>query len=185
MTAFRTRFDELCRAKGKALARKLNYDEILSLGEEAHLACIATKGKPAPVPRKRNELLDELIKLCGGNPDHTTKSEFRTAAVALSEMQTATPGLTIEGLRERVAAYHRTKRDWALTPMSLAKWWSHLSPADKTKTASEKRDIYVEPDGWRPLLQRMYDLSNEGIRDKEWLDLSPETRREVLKRMPA
>lgn len=185
MSAFRTKFDELCRAKGKALGRKLVYAEVLDLGEEAHLVVTGTKGKPAPVPRKRNELLDELIRLCGGDPEHTTKSEFRTAAVALSEMQTASPGLTVEGLRERVATYHRTKRDWALTPMSLAKWWSHLSPSDRAKTASEKRDIYVEPDGWRPLLQRLYDLSPEGIRDKQWLDLSPETRREVLKKMPA
>lgn len=39
MTAFRTKFDELCRAKGKALGRKLTFAEVLDLGEEAHLAC--------------------------------------------------------------------------------------------------------------------------------------------------
>ena len=39
MTAFRTKFDELCRANAKILGRKLVYAEVLALGEEAHLAC--------------------------------------------------------------------------------------------------------------------------------------------------
>lgn len=137
--------------------------------------------KPAPVPRKRNELLDALVSLCGGDPETTTKSEFRTAASALAEIKTVCPGLTIEELTSRCATYRQKNKDWALTPPALAKWWSHLGGGPRT--ASERTDIYMEPSGWRAVLQNMYDLSDAGIRDKQWLDLDPSTRRNVLQRM--
>ena len=146
-------------------------------------AMAAINPKPAPIPRKRNELLDALIELCGGVPAMTTKSEFRTAATALAEIKTVCPALTIDELQARVQRYKEKNRDWALTPPALAKWWSHLGGGPRTQ--SEKADIYIQPPGWRTTLQRMYDLSNEAIRDKEWLDLGPDTRREILKKMNA
>lgn len=169
---------------------KLSPDDIVRVGEEQVVIFIGEarakweadrQPKPAPVPRKRNELLDELVTLCGGDPAATTKSEFRTAATALAEIKTVCPSLTVDELRARVQRYKEKNRDWALTPPALAKWWSHLGGGPRT--ASERADIYIEPGGWRTVLQQMYELSNEGIRDKHWLDLGPDTRREVLKRM--
>lgn len=162
--------------------------QLVALLEQAHKEELRetapeTPVKPAPVPRKRNELLDALVRLCGGDPENTTKSEFRTAATALSDIKGACPDLTVTELEARVECYKRKNKDWALTPPALAKWWSHLSPLGGAKTISESLNIYAEPAGWRSLLQRMYDLSDEGIRDKEWLDLGPDTRREILKRM--
>ena len=135
----------------------------------------------APIPRKRNALLDALVSACGGDPETTTKTAFRSAATALSEIKTVYPDLTIEEINRRAEKYKREHRDWPLTCPSLAKWWSHLGGGPRTK--SEANDIYVEPYGWRPVLQNLYQLSNDGIRDKHWLDLGPDTRREVLQRM--
>jgi len=169
--------------ESKRLGRRLTPQEAI--------ACIAkelegwgeTKMPSAPVPRKRNELLDALVMLCGGDPEHTTKSEFRTAATALAEIKTVCPDLTVLELTARCEKYKRDNRDWKLTPPALAKWWSHLGGGPRTQ--SEKRDIYIEPPGWRGILQSMYQLSNEGIRDKAWLDLGPDTRREILTHMKA
>jgi hypothetical protein len=139
--------------------------------------------KAAPIPRKRNDLLDALVSLCGGVPESTTKSEFRSAATALAEIKTVCPDLTVAELTARVDCYKRKNKDWALTPPALAKWWSHLGGGPRTQ--SERADIYMEPPGWRGILQSMYGLSPDGIRDKQWLDLGPDTRRDVLKRMHA
>ena len=137
----------------------------------------------APIPRKRNALLDALVSACGGDPNTTTKTAFRSAATALSEIKTVCPDLTTEEINRRAEKYKREHRDWPLTCPSLAKWWSHLSENGGARTHSEQLNIYAEPSGWRGVLQNMYQLSNEGIRDKHWLDLGPDTRREILKKM--
>lgn len=176
-------------ANKAAKGRTLSSDEIVQCGdrmvaiflEEAKREWEAGKAKKTPVPRKRNELLDALVECCGGDPACTTKSEFRTAATSLAEIKDVCPDLTIEELKCRVARYKEKNKDWALTPPALAKWWSHLGGGPRTQ--SERRDIYIEPPGWRSVLQHMYQLSNEGIRDKHWLDLGPDTRREILNRM--
>jgi len=170
------------QGEARRLGRKLTGPEVIACLEN-ELGESPKPDKPAPIPRKRNALLDALVCLCGGDPVTTTKSEFRTAATALAEIQTVCPTLPVEELTARCEKYKRDNRDWKLTPPALAKWWSHLSPTGGARTLSESFNIYAEPNGWRPVLQRKYELSDGAIRDKNWLDLGPDTRREILKDM--
>lgn len=180
MTTGLTLYNALC-ASSKALGRRLTKEEVIGCLDAELGRGVAQK--PVPVPRKRNVLLDALVSACGGDPATTTKPAFRSAANALAEIMTVCPTLTVEEINKRAERYRRDHKDWPLTCPALAKWWSHLGGGPRTK--SEANDIYVEPTGWRPVLQNLYQLSNDGIRDKSWLDLGPDTRREVLQRMKA
>ena len=171
-------YSALC-ARSKALGRRLSKEEVIATLDSELGRNVAQK--PVPVPRKRNVLLDALVSACGGDPATTTKPAFRSAANALAEIMTVCPTLTVEEINRRAERYRRDHKDWPLTCPSLAKWWDTLGGGKRTQSAAS--DIYLEPGGWRNVLQNMYELSNEGIRDKSWLDLGPDTRREVLQRM--
>jgi hypothetical protein len=196
VTDWRPRFHQALVAKATPLGRRLRPDEITDVCQtvaesivkeevEAQKRAWEAAMIPAKVPvqRKRNDLLDALVRLCGGDPEQTTKSEFRTAATSLAEIKAVCPNLTVAELESRVEVYHRKHKDWALTPMSLAKWWSSCSDNAGPRTKSERSDIYQEPARWRSTLQRMYELSDAAVRDKAWLDLGPDTRREILKKL--
>lgn len=175
----------LAEAKRKALieGRQLYVKDVAGIIRGAFPLLLEgpAQKKDAPIPRKRNTLLDALVEACGGDPATTTKTAFRSAANALSEIKTVCPTITPDEIVNRAQRYQREHRDWTLTPTSLAKWWAHLGGGPRTK--SEKNDIYIEPHGWRSVLQNLYDLSDDGIRDKQWLDISPDTRRQVLNQM--
>lgn len=138
-----------------------------------------TPGK-AVVHRKRNDLLDSLILVCGGNPESTTRAAFQTAAVALRDIKEVSPDLTPEMLVTGAHSYKRKHRDWALTVGSLAKYWGELGVGANDATRAAKKDIYTEPPGWRAVLQELYGLHLEAVNEKEWADLSPDTRRDLL-----
>ena len=173
----------LLRAKRNAEinGKQLFEDDLVTIIEPMIPRPVLNSFSRAPIPRKRNDLLDALVFVCGGNPHELTSPGLRTAAVALADIKTVCPSLTIMELEDRVTVYKRKHPQWDLTPASLAKWWAECGHGAPTRTA--KRDIYDEPIGWRPVLRYKYQLSEEAVRDKQWADLGPDTRREILSRM--
>ena len=163
--------------QAKLLGRRLNCAEFKKLAQEFY-------EKPAPKKaRARNALLDAFITACGGDVTPCGKMHLSTAATALNDIKGVCPDLTVEELQARVAKYKKINPNWTLTETAIAKWWSKLGATGGAKTNAEACDIYVEPEKWRQVLKAMYDLSSEAVMDKQWGDLGPDTRRDILKRM--
>jgi hypothetical protein len=133
----------------------------------------------AGVPRKRNDLLDALVLACGSNPEETTPTAFRTAAVALADIRSVCPDLTGEEIARRALAYRRKHPQWPLTPGALAKHWAAIGGGNPTEAA--KRDIYVEPPNWRKHAAAVLGIGEEVLLDKNWFEISPDTRTRVLR----
>ena len=152
--------------QAKLLGRRLNCGEFKKLAQEFY---------EKPTPRKaraRNVLLDAFITACGGDVTQCGKMHLSTAATALNDIKGVCPDLTVEELQARVAKYKKINPQWTLTETAIAKWWSKLGTVGGAKTTAEANDIYVE-----------YDLSTDAVMDKQWFDLGPDTRRDILARM--
>ena len=163
--------------QAKLLGRRLNCGEFKKLAQEFY---------EKPTPRKaraRNVLLDAFITACGGDVTQCGKMHLSTAATALNDIKGVCPDLTVEELQARVAKYKKINPQWTLTETAIAKWWSKLGTVGGAKTTAEANDIYVEPEKWRYILKSMYDLSTDAVMDKQWFDLGPDTRRDILARM--
>lgn len=170
------------------VGRKLSRTEVITILDEQHrqamdeaLSALKPPRKPPGAPRKRNELLDGLVAACGGDPETLTRPGFSAAAVALTDIKAVCPDLTVAEIEARAAEYKRKHKDWSLTPAALAKWWSDVGGGPKTRVAMN--DIYQQPENWRKVLQELYGLSDDGVADKEWLELGPDTRKSVLEKI--
>lgn len=107
-------------------------------------------------PAGRNPLFDALALACGANPAEATSAYRKTCGVALADILSVSPSVTEEDFRVRGDAFRRKHKDWPLTPMTLAKYWSELGPANGlTWTARTE----LAPDGWEDALRSFYDPS--------------------------
>jgi len=177
MTAGQKCADALLKAKREYLraGKQISWVEVAQIIDD-----VLSPVKTAPIARKRNELLDALLSACGVDPAQATRTGIRAAAVGLSDIQTVHRGLTAGDLEQRAQSYKRKHPTWPLTPPALAKHWASLGPAiSATRTAIE--DPYIEPEGWRPVIQKMYDLDDEVVRERTWDSLGTDTRKEILK----
>jgi hypothetical protein len=164
----------------KEEGRDLSWEEVATIID----SCQPMPGKhtkPAPIPRKRNELLDALVEACGGRPDELTKQAIRSAAVALADIKTVCPNLDREEIFRRVAIYKSKHRDWAVTPAAIAKHWANCGGG--ARTSSAKTDIYCEPPDWRNPAATILGISATMLTDKSWFDLGPDTRAQVLRNL--
>lgn len=151
MSAFRERFDALCRAKSKELGRKLEYAEVLDLGEQAHTA-IVRQVRRTP---KRNIIVDSIVEACGGNPDQTTPAAFRAAGVAVADIKSVDPDVTPDEIFKRAQRYRRKFPGIAITPTALCKYWGELGDGPVRRTAAETSRIqHTAPDGWLNWLEK-------------------------------
>lgn len=171
-------YDKLV-AKSKELRRRLSRDEAAEVIEAVYVK--QKRRTTQGIPRKRNELLDALVEACGGNPAETTRPAFRAAAVALADIQAVCPNLTRDELFARAARYKSKHRDWPLTPPALCKHWADLGGGPRTSAA--KRDVYIEPNGWRELLVSQYNLDPKDVSEKTWFDLGYGLRHELLQKL--
>lgn len=137
----------------------------------------------APSGRKRNALLDALCAVCGSNPLELTKSSIRAAGVALADIKSVCPNVTQEEIEARAAEYRRKHRDWPLTPPALAKHWASCGGGPRTHSA--KADIYCEPPNWQPTAADLLGVPLNAFTGKEWGDLGPDTRIQILRRISA
>jgi hypothetical protein len=99
-------------------------------------------------PRQRNEILDALVSVCGGDPIQTTSAGWSQAAKALSDIRQVCPTVAPEILRQKADAYRKAHPDWDLTTSALAKHWGTLSTATTTQDdwmAAQLRAAYAEP----------------------------------------
>ena len=164
----------------KLLGRRLNSGEFKKLVQDFY----EQSEKPTPKKiRARNVLLDAFVTACGADVNQAGKMHLSTAAIALRDILGVCPDLTVEELQARVAKYKKINPQWTLTETAIAKWWSKLGTTGGAKTNAEANDIYVEPEKWRYILKSMYDLSTEAVMDKQWFDLGPDTRKEILRNM--
>tara|TARA_R110000868_G_scaffold28051_3_gene105564 strand:+ start:846 stop:1451 length:606 start_codon:yes stop_codon:yes gene_type:complete len=166
--------------QAKLLGRRLNSGEFKKLVQDFY----EQSEKPTPKKiRARNVLLDAFVTACGADVNQAGKMHLSTAAIALRDILGVCPDLTVEELQARVAKYKKINPQWTLTETAIAKWWSKLGTTGGAKTNAEANDIYVEPEKWRYILKSMYDLSTEAVMDKQWFDLGPDTRKEILRNM--
>lgn len=119
-----------------------------------HVKC---KDEGMTTERPRDELWDELVKLCGGESDTMTKSERGKYNKALKELKDV--GATPDDLRTRVRVYRQRWPHISVTPMALVMHWSSLKP----EPSRYVQVVRAEASDTDPLL-------------------SPEQRRENLKR---
>lgn len=132
---------------------------------------------------ERNELIEALVRECGGDPANTTKPALRAAAVAMNDIRAVCPTLTAQDIKERAALYRRRHPTWPLTPSALAKNWGSLGGTRPTQ--SESLNIYAEPQGWKPVFARIYNIDVANLDNKAWTEISPDMRMTTLQRMKA
>lgn len=83
-------------------------------------------GDSQKTTRKRNDTLDALVALCGGDPMQTTPAAWSQASKALSDIRQVCPAVTPEILRQKSEAYRKAHPEWELTVSALAKHWGTL-----------------------------------------------------------
>lgn len=112
--------------------------------------------KKVRVPRKRDELIDGLIVVCGFDPLTATPRAVRAAAVATAEIKSVHPLLTTEDLERTAKLYKRNHPDWPLTPNALASHWHEFNRSEKQREAKARLDPYTAPAGWQEVAEKMY-----------------------------
>jgi len=105
------------------------------------------EGDPAKPTRKRNETLDAIVSVCGGDPSQTTSAGWSQAAKALSDIRQVCPAVTPEILRQKADAYRKAHPEWELTTSALAKHWGTLAGVSVQDDwmATQLRAAYAEP----------------------------------------
>jgi len=88
----------------------------------------ARKGRP---PRSRNPLMDALSEADGG-PDGITPGAWGRIAKGLQEIRTASPDVTPEEIRRRIANYRTHMPGCACTSTALANHWAKCAVANTT-----------------------------------------------------
>ncbi len=152
--SFRATFDTLCRTKAKELGRKLAYNEVLDLGEEAH--------KQASKERKRSGIHPDAERIYNLFPKKVGRDG------ALAAISKALQKNTVEYLLDRTSQFARCVADWPSSYRYFqdggdrcphpATWFNDGRYADDVTTwkragarsAPPKAKIDLEePSGWR------------------------------------
>lgn len=89
------------------------------------------RGKREGNRKARNALFDVLAETQGSDPKALTKREATKVGVALAEIRTASPGVTVEEIRLRAKNY-RHKFPGTYTANALASHWSECAANGQT-----------------------------------------------------
>lgn len=131
----------------------------------------------------RNVLFDALATACGLNLQEITKLSGRAIGVALADIRSVSPDLSVEEIQIRVKKYIGKHPTWALTPPAIAKNWATLGDGrsrDKTKAA--QFDVYQEPVEWLTACHRIWGLDVGGqIHARGWKVNDTNIRAQILK----
>ncbi len=183
-------FVALANARTAAPNNVLTKDAwIAKANEVAHTEGITKKKKPKGAARARNPLWDALALATGSkNLDQITRNAAKAIGVALADIQSVTPDLTVEELNRRAAAY---KRRWTdprnLSAQALAKHWGEFAPmAGEAKTAAAMHDVYQEPaaQSWHLAAIALYgDEVAAQMKEKGWFNFGTDFRAAILREL--
>lgn len=119
---------------------------------------------------QRDELWDELVKLCGGETDKMTKSERGKYNKALKELKDV--GATVDDLRTRVRVYRQRWPHISVTPMALVMHWSSLKPepsryVEVVRAEASETDPLITPEQRKENLKRFNELVSNLMGDPD------------------
>jgi hypothetical protein len=88
-------------------------------------------------PRKRNEALDALATVAGGDPSQVPPSAWSGAQKCLNDIKAVMPEVTADEIRRRAANYRLHYPRIAISPTAIAKHWALCDkPPQNTKDDS-------------------------------------------------
>jgi hypothetical protein len=130
------------------------------------------KKKKGGAARERNELLDTLAVLSGGQLELVTRAMWGEAAKALSDIRAVCPDVSPQMIRSAAEAYRREWPKVSLSPSALAKNWGKFAPGAK-KEGGAAEAMFAPgavmarsaPEGWQ---SAMVDLFGD-----DWSDHYP------------
>ena len=134
------------------------------------------KKKKKAGPRERNELLDALAVVGGGNVLTVTRAMWGEAAKALSDIKAVCADVEPDMIRAAAAAY---KREWpkaSLSPSALAKHWSKFSPGAKKEAGRTVQGVTEPTWNWRALAREL------GMCAEQWAMLERADKIKILRK---
>lgn len=151
----------------------------LLLENEGGLVKRRRKPKNAPKPRARDAVFDVLARIDGQDAKQLTQhgagrignAKKQILEVILQATPDATTEQVVAEIELRAAAYKRKHPTRELTAMALVTWWGG---SGGPSTTAAKRNIYIEPPGWRGVAAVLY--AGTDMHTRAWLDLSPDYR---------
>jgi len=146
----------------------------------ASASAVNTAPSASRSTQERAELFQSLAEACRLSSGELGPTAKRGLAVALNDIQCASPGVTAAEILARSEAYRRRMpAGCRITPHALAKHWAGCGQGLGTK-ATGSTDCR-EPPGWRDVLEKHYP-GNAISRDPErsWASITGEPRDKVL-----
>lgn len=96
--------------------------------------------KPVPTKeRPRNPLMDRLALIEGHNLKDVTANAWKRIGVALKEIKSAAPQVTVEEITRRASNYRKKYPTRDLTANALASWWGTCGDTAKPGAAVDTR----------------------------------------------
>ena len=139
------------------------------------------KKKKGGAGRERNDLLDMLAVLSGGQLEMVTRAMWGEAAKALSDIRAVCPDVSPSMIRSAAEAYRREWPKVSLSPSALAKNWGKFAPGAKKETARPAVNVIAEPAGdWRAVAER---LGLPVMPGEQWVLLERSWKVQILKAM--
>lgn len=168
--------------KSQHLGRKCTEIEFITIADAmAQSEGIMRKNKPKGSMRARNPLFDALALSTGTrNLNELSRTAAKQIAVALADITSVCPDITIDEIERRVGAY---KKRWPearnLSAPALAKHWAQFGTGDKTKAA--RMDVYQEPGEWLSAAIELFGFETATqLKDKGWFKFGVDWRAQIL-----